>query len=45
MGEEEEVVEDTEDGDPSVPSELLDLHVQLEDDDMTLEKFKEVFGG
>lgn len=32
-----------ETGDPSVPTELLDLYVQLEDQGLTPEKFKEVF--
>lgn len=44
MGEDSEEFEDTEDADPSVPTDLLELHMQLEEDEMTLEKFKEVFG-
>lgn len=41
---EEEVgeVEDL-DQDPSVPTDLLDLHVQLEEADISAEEFKEVF--
>lgn len=30
-------------GDPSVPSELLDLHVALEVEGVTAEEFKEAF--
>lgn len=33
-----------EDADPSVPTELLEIHVAIEDEDMTPEEFKEVFG-
>ncbi|MET0785492.1 MAG: hypothetical protein ABWY25_02145 [Paenisporosarcina sp.] len=33
-----------DDADPSVPTELLELHVELEDSGMTPEEFKEVFG-
>lgn len=33
-----------ETGDPSVPTDLLDLHVQLEDAGVTPEEFKEVYG-
>lgn len=39
MGDEEVV----EEGDPAVPTELLDLHVQLEEAGVTAEEFKEVF--
>lgn len=31
--------------DPSVPTELLELHVELEAAEVSPEKFKEVFGG
>jgi hypothetical protein len=34
---------DNEDVDPSVPTELLDLHVQLEEAGITPEEFKEVY--
>lgn len=30
--------------DPSVPTELLDLHVQLEEADVSPKKFKEAYG-
>lgn len=33
-----------EPGDPSVPPELIDLHLDLEEAEMTPEEFKEVFG-
>lgn len=36
--------EEIETGDPSVPTELLELHVELEENDTTPEQFKEVFG-
>lgn len=36
--------EDAEDLDPSVPTDLLDLHVELEVADTTAEEFKEVYG-
>lgn len=35
---------DREVGDPSVPTELLELHTQLEEDGVTPEEFKEAFG-
>jgi hypothetical protein len=38
---EDEVVEND---DPSVPTELLELHVDLENVDVTPEEFKEAFG-
>lgn len=41
MGENEEIEEI---GDPEVPSELLDLHISLEEADVTPERFKEAFG-
>jgi hypothetical protein len=46
MSENEELSESEvdEDADPSVPTELLDLHVQLEEADVTPEAFKEVYG-
>jgi hypothetical protein len=31
--------------DPSVPTELLELHVELEQAQVSPEQFKEVFGG
>lgn len=34
----------SEDGDPSVPTDLLDLHVQLEVEGVTAEEFQEVYG-
>lgn len=37
------VEEDLSSGDPSVPSDLLDLHVQLEDVGMTPEDFQKEF--
>lgn len=33
-----------EDGDPSVPTDLLELHVELEEAGVTAEQFKEVYG-
>lgn len=33
-----------EEGDPSVPSDLLSLYVDLEDVGMTPEEFKELYG-
>lgn len=33
-----------EDNDPSVPSELLELHIELEEAETSPEEFKEVFG-
>lgn len=44
MTETEETPEVDEDADPSVPTELLDLHVALEEADVTPEDFKEVYG-
>jgi hypothetical protein len=34
---------DEEIGDPSVPADLLELHVELEQKNMTPKQFKEVF--
>lgn len=31
-------------GDPSVPGDLLELHVELEQKNVTPQKFKEAFG-
>lgn len=36
--------ENNEDNDPSVPTDLLELHVALEDADVSPEEFKEAFG-
>ncbi len=36
---------DAEDMDPSVPTDLLELHLELEEAEMTPEDFKEVYGG
>lgn len=33
-----------EEGDPSVPTELLELHLALEDEGVSPEEFGEVFG-
>jgi hypothetical protein len=47
MSENEDVSEETEvneDVDPSVPTELLEIHVACEDNNMTLEEFREEFG-
>lgn len=33
-----------DDNDPSVPTELLELHVELEQNEMTAQEFREVFG-
>jgi hypothetical protein len=33
-----------EEGDPSVPTDLLELHVQLEQAKVTPEEFKEAYG-
>ena len=41
MGIKEEYVEDD---DPSVPTDLLEIHVALEEAEMTPEEFKEVYG-
>lgn len=38
-----EKVENEEDGDPSVPTDLLELHVQLEEEGVTPEEFKEMY--
>lgn len=35
---------DADDMDPSVPTDLLELHVELEEKNTSPEKFKEVFG-
>lgn len=43
MPEDFEELED-DDNDPSVPTELLELHVELEETGITPEEFKEVFG-
>ena len=32
------------DEDPSVPTELLELHVELEENEVSPEEFKEAFG-
>lgn len=37
-------IENDEDADPSVPSDLLELHMALEDNNMTLDEFKAEFG-
>lgn len=38
-------MEDPEEiGDPQVPTELLELHLELEANKMTADEFKEVFG-
>lgn len=37
-------IEDEEDADPSVPSDLLALHMDLEDNNMTLDEFRAEFG-
>ena len=47
--ENEEVLDSDEDvpeelGDPSVPAELLEIHLALEENSTTPEEFKEVFG-
>lgn len=36
--------EEVDSPDPSVPSELLELHVELEEAEVTPEEFKEVYG-
>ena len=36
--------ENVEDVDPSVPTELLGLHVELEENNVTAEAFKEAYG-
>lgn len=35
---------DAEDMDPSVPTELLEIHIALEENDMTPEEFEKEFG-
>ena len=35
---------EAETGDPSVPTDLLDLYVQLEEEGVTPQEFGEVFG-
>jgi len=42
MTDENEIQEET--GDPSVPTELLEMHVLLEETGMTPDQFKEAFG-
>lgn len=37
-------IEDTEAADPAVPNELLELHVELEEAEVTTEDFKEAYG-
>ncbi len=34
----------SEETDPSVPTDLLEIHLELEDHGITPERFKEVFG-
>lgn len=43
MNQEEDEI-DAEDADPSVPTELLELHIELEEAEVSPEEFKEVFG-
>lgn len=43
MSELEEEIKDG-DGDPSVPTELLEIHLECEDHGITPEQFKEAFG-
>lgn len=38
------MTDEYEDNDPSVPGELLELHVELEEAEVTPEEFKEVYG-
>lgn len=38
------VIEVEDDEEPSVPTDLLELHVALEDKGVTPKEFKEVFG-
>ena len=40
----QKVDEIDENEDPSVPTELLELHVLLEEDEVSPKEFKEVFG-
>lgn len=40
----EDLEPDAEDMDPSVPTELLEIHIALEENDMTPEKFEKEFG-
>lgn len=40
----DEIVDSEDDSDPSVPTELLELHMDLEDAGVTPEEFKEVYG-
>lgn len=35
---------DTDSDDPSVPTELLEIHLECEDNGITPDRFKEVFG-
>lgn len=39
-----EVVEVEDDEEPSVPTDLLELHVALEESDVSPEAFKEAYG-
>lgn len=41
MSESDEIFEE---GDPSVPTELLELHLELEDAEITPEEFNKIFG-
>ena len=43
MSEDNEEVEET--GDPAVPTDLLELHVDLEEQGVSPEEFKEAYGG
>lgn len=43
MNQEDDEVE-AESADPSVPPELLELYLELEESELTPEEFKEVFG-
>lgn len=40
----EELELNPEDMDPSVPTDLLEIHISLEENDMTPEEFKKEFG-
>jgi hypothetical protein len=40
----EDLESDAEDMDPSVPTELLEIHIALEENDMTPEEFEKEFG-
>lgn len=39
-----DLLEEPEDVDPSVPSELLELHLELEESEVSPEEFKEAYG-